>query len=57
MKKDCSHPLPPGQDTTEVQKVILPLSAATVSVAKFDLAGSMICRSAVRMNQGVMAKL
>jgi len=52
-----SNPLPSLLGNAEVQNVILPLRPATVSVAKFALAGSMICRSAVRMNQGVRAKL
>jgi len=39
------------------QKLNLARRAATVSVSKLALPGSITCRSAVRMNQGVMAKL
>jgi hypothetical protein len=43
--------------TSQVQNVTLPLRPTTVSVAKLALPGSITCKSAVRMNQGVMAKL
>ncbi len=39
------------------QKLNLARRAATVSEAKLALPGSITCKSAVRMNQGVTAKL
>jgi hypothetical protein len=39
------------------QKLSFARRAATVSVAKFALPGSITCRSAVKINQGATAKL